>query len=320
MDSLTHGLLGLSLGALRRPDADRSAVLVACVVAAELPDLDYLWPAADSVLHTLKAHRGLSHSLVAAPLVALTAAGAAKLVFRKARPVPLFVWALGAVLFAHLLADAWTGWGTRLLLPFSDARVTLDWMMVLDPFFTVPLLIGALWDVRKRQLDRRAMLVGLSVACAYLGTRVVARSMIHDRVAERHSDALQIQVFPSWLDVTEWRYVAVFPERYVAGRAGVFDGPQPQATHERSTATALSAVARENGTVREVLAWARFPLIELTQTARGATRVNVADLRYHLNGAPTLCFDIELDATGRVTSARLDRGSARDLLRRFRGQ
>jgi inner membrane protein len=50
MDSLTHALLGLTLGALRKPDAppgtplaatDR-AVLLAAVLAAELPDLDYL--------------------------------------------------------------------------------------------------------------------------------------------------------------------------------------------------------------------------------------------------------------------------------------
>src|SRR5688500_15397671 len=126
MDSLTHGLLGLALGALRRADADRSAVLVACVLAAEIPDLDYLWPADNSVLHALQAHRGLTHSLIAAPLVALTATALAKVAFRRARAVSLLSWSLPAVLLAHLLADAWTGWGTRLWLPFSDARVTLD--------------------------------------------------------------------------------------------------------------------------------------------------------------------------------------------------
>jgi inner membrane protein len=73
MDSLTHGLLGPAIGALRRPDSDRTAVLVACVLAAEIPDLDYLWPADNSVLHSLKAHRGLSHSLLAVPMVALSA-------------------------------------------------------------------------------------------------------------------------------------------------------------------------------------------------------------------------------------------------------
>ena len=55
MDSLTHALLGLTLGALRKPNAPRGipltptdrAVLLAAVIAAELPDLDYLWPAGE---------------------------------------------------------------------------------------------------------------------------------------------------------------------------------------------------------------------------------------------------------------------------------
>src|SRR5687767_12349720 len=118
MDTLTHGLLGLAVGALRRPDADRAAIFVACVLAAEIPDLDYVWPADDSVLHSLKAHRGLTHSLLAVPLIALVATALTKLVFRRAPALSLFLWSLPAVLFAHLLADAWTGWGTRLALPF----------------------------------------------------------------------------------------------------------------------------------------------------------------------------------------------------------
>src|SRR5687767_11242625 len=93
MDSLTHGLLGLAIGALRGPDAapgarltatDR-ATLLGCVVAAELPDLDYLWPAENAVLGALRAHRGLSHSLLFAPVVALAATLLMRVVFRDAR-------------------------------------------------------------------------------------------------------------------------------------------------------------------------------------------------------------------------------------------
>ena len=79
MDSLTHGLLGLAIGSLRRPDGNRAAVLLGCVLAAELPDLDYFWPADNSVLHSLKAHRGLTHSVFAAPLVAFAGVAAKSL-------------------------------------------------------------------------------------------------------------------------------------------------------------------------------------------------------------------------------------------------
>lgn len=319
MDSLTHGLLGLAIGALRRPDRDRAAVLVGCVLAAEIPDLDYLWPADNSVLHSLKAHRGLTHSVLAVPLVALAATALTQLMFRRASAVAVFLWCLPAVLFAHLLADAWTGWGTRLALPFSDARVTLDWMMVVDPLFTLPLLVGALWGIRKRSLNRRALLTGAGISCLYLAARIGIRADLSQRVQAVYPAAEAVQVFPSWLGPAHWRYVAVFPERYAAGSIRAFAAPVEQASHARVTPDASRARTLSDPTVREALAWARFPVVSERPRPGGGVQLSIADLRYHLNGAPTLSFRIELDAQSRPVSATLDRGgSARSLWQRFR--
>jgi inner membrane protein len=319
MDSLTHGLLGLVIGALRKPDEHRAAVLIGCVFAAELPDLDYFWPADNSVLHSLKAHRGLTHSLVATPLVALASTALVKAIFRRAPALTVFFWALPAVLFAHLLADAWTGWGTRLALPFSDARVTLDWMMVVDPLFTLPLLLGALWGMRERRLVRRALLAGAVVSCVYLVSRVAIRSVLAARVAAAYPSAEAVQVFPSWFGPTQWRYVAMVGERYAAGSVSALAEPLEHATHPRARAADLSELARSNETVAEALAWARFPVVTQTPRAPSGVRLSIADLRYHLDGAPTLSFRIELDERAKVVSATLDRGgSARSLFERFR--
>jgi inner membrane protein len=320
MDSLTHGLLGLAIGALRRTERDRAAVLVGCVLAAEIPDLDYLWPADNSVLHSLKAHRGFSHALLAVPLVALVATAVAKLIFRRASVASIFLWSLPAVLFAHLLADAWTGWGTRLALPFSDARVTLDWMMVVDPLFTLPLLVGALWGIRKRALIRRAILTGAAVSCVYLVARIAIRAELTTRVQESYPNAESVQVFPSWLGPTQWRYVAVLQDRFAVGRVSTFAEPEEQAVHLRARSHGLSALASSNATVGEALAWARFPIVSERPRAPSGAELSIADLRYHLNGAPTLSFRIELDQSARTVSATLDRGgSARSLWERFRG-
>ncbi len=320
MDPLTHGLLGLAVGALRRSERDRAAVLLGCVLAAELPDLDYLWPAGDPVLHSLRAHRGLTHAVVMAPLVALTATLLARLAFRRASVPSVFAWSLPSVLFAHLLADAWTGWGTRLALPFSDARVTLDWMMVVDPLFTLPLLIGSLWGVRRHTVLRRAVLTGAAISCAYLAVRIGIRADLTARVERAYPTAEVVQVFPSWLGPTEWRYAAVLPEHYAVGRVAAFAQPDEQATHVRNTETALSPLALASRTVQEALAWARIPMVSEQPRRPSGTEVSIADLRYHLNGSPTLSFRMELDGRGRLISATLDRGgSARSLLERFRG-
>jgi inner membrane protein len=230
----------------------------------------------------------------------------------------MFLWSLPAVLFAHLLADAWTGWGTRLALPFSDARVTLDWMMVIDPLFTLPLLVGALWGIRKRTLIRRAVLTGAAVSCIYLAARIAIRAGLTSRVQASYPNAEMVQVFPSWFGPIHWRYVAVFRDRFAVGRVSVFAAAQEQAIHRRALNDGLSPLANSNTTVREALAWARFPLVHEQPRAPSGVELSIADLRYHLNGAPTLSFRIDLDDRARVVSATLDRGgSARSLLERF---
>jgi inner membrane protein len=329
MDNLTHGLMGLALGALRRPEARAGtpltvtdkAVLLGSVLAAELPDLDTLLPAANPVDHALRAHRGLSHALLLAPGVALVATAVALLVFRRARFLPVYLSSLLAVGVAHLLPDLWTGWGTRLLLPFSDQRLSLDWTMVVDPWVTLPLLLGTLGAWRWRARWRRALLVGLACSAAYVGARVALQAVLTARVQEAWPQAERLQVFPAWLSLGTWRYVAVFPSEYGVGTVGVAAPPREQRRVPLPSEDALPAAVRAVPTVREALAWARFPVVSTALREGGGTEVRVGDLRYHLDGGLTLQFVVELGPELSVEEARLERGgSARQLFERWRGR
>jgi inner membrane protein len=347
MDSLTHALLGLTLGALRKPDAPRGipltptdrAVLLAAVIAAELPDLDYLWPAGDPVLGMLKAHRGLSHSLFAAPLVALAAAVLARVFFRGSRFGPVYLTASASVLLAHLLADAWTGWGTRLFLPLTSARVTLDWMMVIDPWFTLPLLAGAVVALLRRPHFRRSLLVGGGVALSYLALRIGLQAHAATNVHAAYPEAHAVAVFPEVLSVTRFRYVVSIDDGRAAGDVGAF-APAVEKVREFETEREPSqrfrrhisgiyqcdsplCVARRAGSsvpaLREALSWARFPVVRTKSLPNLGRRFEVADLRYYWDGQPTLTFVIDVDAKGNQLTARLDRGgTSRALFERWR--
>jgi inner membrane protein len=317
MDTLTHGLLGLTIGALRRPDGTQTdrAVLLAAVLAAELPDLDYLWPSDEPVLVTLRAHRGLSHALIAAPAVALVAAGVARLVFRRAALLPTYAMAVAAVVLGHILCDLWTGWGTRVLLPFSDQRLGLDWTSVLDPLVTLPLLVGAgIALSRRRGAWRRPLLAALAVSAAYIGARVGIRAALEAEVDARYGEAAR--VFPAPIGVLRWRFVAPLPNGFAAGVIELGGA----LVEERRAEADPSAVAevQKLAVGREVLAWARYPVVTRTQKGDGGYSFSVGDLRYHAGGEPTLRFVIEVDAGGQMTSARLDRGgSLRELAARW---
>ncbi|MCP3057863.1 metal-dependent hydrolase [Myxococcus sp. K38C18041901] len=329
MDNLTHGLLGLAIGALRRPDVrpgapERStptdrAVLLASVLAAELPDLDTLLARGDAVTVALHAHRGLSHSLVFTPVVALGATLVARAVFRGARWTPVLLTSLLSVVFAHLLPDLWTGWGTRVLLPFSDARLSLDWTVVVDPWVTLPLLVGTGVAWRRRAVWRRAVLVGLACAMAYVGARVVSWGVLTGRVDRAYPGAQAVRVFPAPLSFRTWRYVARLPgEVLAAGELSLFGEPRED-RRVVAPVDVLPEDLKDLPTVREALAWARFPVVTVVPV-EGGREVRIADLRYHLRGEPTLTFVVRVDAGGQVTDARLERGgSASELLRRWRG-
>jgi len=327
MDNLTHGLLGLTIGALRRPDggpgknlpfsSTDKAVLVASFVAAELPDLDNFLPAANPVMHALHAHRGLSHALAFAPVWALLATALACLIFRGARRLPAFGFALAAVLFAHIASDLWTGWGTRAWLPFSDARLSLDITSVVDPFFTLPLIVAAGWALARRRQWRSALIVGLAISSAYLGFRTVSRAALLDRIERSYPEAGRVEVFPALLSASLWRYVAVLPEGYAAGAVPIFGDIREQRRIPFSQPLPEELI--DNSTVDEALAWARLPLISVQESERGSQTVEIADLRYHLGGAPTLSIVIEVDADGRTIDARLERGgSTAEILERWR--
>jgi inner membrane protein len=325
MDTLTHGLLGVAIAALPWParlkvavDAKTAlrAALAVGVLAAELPDLDYLLPARDDVLHTLRAHRGLTHALIFVPVVAAVAAGLVKLVFRAADFSALLVRALVTVPLAHLLADLWTGWGTRLLLPFSERRAALDWTMVIDPWFTLPLLAAALWSLVRRRHFQRAFRVALVVCASYLLLRVSISRHLAGVVQQAYPQAQSVHVFPVALGVTRLRYVARLGPDYAAGAVSL-SGLNEQARVTALASGPVPAGLLQNGTVREALEWARFPVISMKRLAT-STQLRVADLRYHLQGRPTLAFVIEVTDQGQVAAARLERGgTARDLLRKW---
>src|ERR1017187_5553214 len=74
MEPITHFLTGACIGraGLNRKTAYAT---LAAVLAAEAADIDILWSFAGPV-EELKHHRGITHTFVAAPLVAAAAVGA----------------------------------------------------------------------------------------------------------------------------------------------------------------------------------------------------------------------------------------------------
>jgi inner membrane protein len=141
VDPLTHLTTGVICSQLL-PAPSRWWAAAAGAVLGLLPDIDYFCIFWDR-LAFIRYHRGFTHSLVAVPLFALAIALLGRFLGGPRWFKPLFILGL-AVLASHLLLDLATSYGTQILSPFSRRRFSLDWIFIIDPYFTALLLAGAI--------------------------------------------------------------------------------------------------------------------------------------------------------------------------------
>src|SRR5262249_23838716 len=134
-------------------------------MAGAFPDIDLFFMT--SRLQYLRDHRRWSHSFVYLPLFALGFALVTRLVFRRSR-LPV-LWLFAAIgLASHILFDWITSFGTMFLVPFTRERFSLDWVFILDPFFTGICFSTLLAVLICRQWGRRIAAVGGAVLVCYI--------------------------------------------------------------------------------------------------------------------------------------------------------
>jgi len=293
LDNITHGLMGLAIGMLRRrdggPERDRplsptdKAVTLATFAAAELPDVDIFF--GKGPMAGLEYHRGWTHALVAAPALALVAAVVAKLIWRKARFGTVYAWSLGSIFIAHLLNDWFTGWGTRLLLPWSEARVGLDWIPIVDLLYTVPLLAAVIMAWRRPTMRQKAALSVMLYLAAYaVGFRGLTHTITDGAVAERYTgQAVQkSSLSPSIFNPLAWTYAKDLGDRYEVGTAYPWGVREPQIIAKAPQDQVIRAV-RNAPELQPFFAQFRFPVMTYKAAGDGY-QVSLADVRYQMRG------------------------------------
>ncbi len=152
MDPLTQGLLGAvaAQAALAGPRSAshpgrRHACSVAGLVGGLVPDADVvLQPLADPAM-PWELHRHFTHAIVLAPFLGLLVAGLLLLLVPRWRAHGGLVIAASIIgALTHAPLDLCTSYGTKILWPFSMTDWTLDLFPIVDPLFTLVLLIGTI--------------------------------------------------------------------------------------------------------------------------------------------------------------------------------
>ena len=225
MDPVTHVALGASLAHVLLGRRIGRAAAAAGALAGLAPDADiFIGSAADPLL-AIEHHRGFTHALAFVPAGSALVA-AVWLAGREWRDRGrwLALWAAAGVSYlSHVLLDAATSYGTQLFWPFSDQRAGWDWIAIVDPMFTVPLLAGLGIALLRRR--GRPAAAGLAVAAAYLLLGIVQheRALAAQRglaAARGHAPA-RAEVMPTLGNNLVWRALYVHDGRIHSDRIRV---------------------------------------------------------------------------------------------------
>ncbi len=301
MDSITQAALGAAVGGTvlgRR--LGRKAVLIGAVLGT-LPDLDVVIDYGDAVANVTE-HRGFSHSLfVLTGIGTLLALLTSRLT--SAREIPLGHWWLFYVLCltTHPLLDALTTYGTQLWWPMDVRPAAYPIVFIIDPLYTLPLLIG-IGVALATGNGLRGPAWGLALSSAYLVLAFGAKQLVEHRLepvlAERGLEEAPRLVQPTPFNTLLWRVTVVDGDDHHELLMGVLDGDTPPQveTYRRGAELEEAALASERGAR---LDWFAGPFLRYeTRVLDGQETLVATDLRLGFPGFHPFAFTLAIREGG----------------------
>jgi inner membrane protein len=141
---------------------------------------------------------------------------------RVAQSPARWFWAIQLALVTHPVLDAFTVYGTQLWWPLRPHPTMGSSVFIIDPAYTVWLLLGCVlaWFGRARP-GRQGAGASLLVSSAYLGWGLIAKAQV-DRAAQQSLAAMGLGDAPRFsvpmpFNTLLWRVVAMTPNGYVVG-------------------------------------------------------------------------------------------------------
>lgn len=227
MDPLTQGVVAAV--AAQQPAKRQHLFVATCLgfLTGMVPDLDVLIRSDVDPLFTLEYHRHFTHSLLFIPIGSLLCATLFYWLFAKRKGLSFKQTYIYCILgyATHGLLDACTTYGTQLLWPFSDMRVAWNTVSIIDPVFTLPLLVLIIAAaVKKSRLIAHSALAWLCLYCLFGVIQRERAEAVGLHLAEsRGHIPTKLEAKPSFANLIVWKVVYSTENHYYvdAVRVGV---------------------------------------------------------------------------------------------------
>lgn len=229
MDTVTQIALGAAVAAVFVPKEHRRKAVFVGAIIGTVPDLDVFIDYGDAVSN-FSFHRGFSHSVFVLIPFALLIWLVLKKVYTpvKTAPKPWF-FAIMLVLVTHPILDAHTAYGTQLFWPMTSPPIMWSTLFIIDPLYTLPLLIGVIAVLRNplKAKSFKTLSLGILLSCIYLTWTLAAKTYVENQVySSLNADVDVVDVFttPTPFNTILWRVVVLQDDQYLEGYYSFLNG------------------------------------------------------------------------------------------------
>jgi inner membrane protein len=222
MDSVTQILLGASVATVCVPKNHRRKAVLVGAVLGTTPDLDVFIDYGDAVSN-FTYHRGFSHSLFVLLPFSLLVWAILRKFYEPVRSAPKpWLLAISLTLITHPLLDAHTVYGTQLFWPLTTPPVMWSTIFIIDPLYTLPLLIGVIVILVKPEKTwaTKTLAAGIILSSSYLAWTWIAKDIVHNQILaslNNKTEAISILSTPTPFNSLLWRIIVLQEDSYLEG-------------------------------------------------------------------------------------------------------
>lgn len=228
MDSLSQIALGITTAEVCAGSKLRNKTFLYGAILGTIPDLDIVVGKFLSDVQGVAIHRGLSHSIVFFLLLSPLLGSILHRLEKDKITLNRSVLVVFACLFTHVLLDMFTTWGTQIFWPIEH-RIALKTIFVVDPLYTIPLIVGLVYVWKSKSLEKRKKYLyrGLLVSSAYLlltvGLKLMALNKFKKALEEQQIVYEDIIVKPTAFNTILWNANVAVEDGYLLGDYSFFD-------------------------------------------------------------------------------------------------
>ncbi|MBM7662690.1 inner membrane protein [Bacillus mesophilus] len=286
MDTVTHTLFGAGIYQATKKEEmtkrEKYALLFTSIVGSQIPDIDIVSQLWDQEGMYQMWHRGITHSILLAPIWALVIYWLVRVLFKVNHRHYFFIAMIAVAI--HNSSDVLNAWGTGYFEPISDVRLTLGTIPIIDfviwTIFLVSFLLKRFSRIRATTIFRYAWLaIVLHIALQ----TAQGMAILHDVKTQYEEVTLSADFIP-------WQYTVVGKNGNEVDLAlgTLWSGIEVHTTLYSDEEADLEALFASKPEAETLTKWSPFVVV-----VNDDNQLGVFDPRFYINGESFLYIYID---------------------------